>query len=345
MTCRVDSTLIAGACVVGDRGLGVLGAVIRATTGTGTHGPGYLYNDWQAGDDGKEFRGLIVAPPAAGTFLANEDGSFSLAGAPDGVYTFAYRLYVDGADLGTSTSTITIGSTSITGTAAGVGTAVGTGLVSGTVGDSPIIGTAAGVGVVVGIGSASGTLSAAVASVEPITLADARMQCRIAPDDTGEDALLQIYIQAAREAAEHELGRVLISRGCDETLPAFPAGGIVLTTALASSVVWVKYRDSTGALQTMDPGEYTLLLTRQQATIARMTGTWPATAAAHDAVQLRYVAGYGSAAQVPAAVRQWLLLTVAALYANREALDSTGRVAALPSRYVDRLLDAERIYL
>lgn len=121
MSCRVDSTLIAGACVVGDRGLGVLGSVIRATTGTGAHGPGYLYNDWQAGDDAKEFRGLIVTPPASGTLLAYEDGSFDFAAPADGSYSFVYRLYVDGADLGTATATFTVGAGSgVTAGAAGV---------------------------------------------------------------------------------------------------------------------------------------------------------------------------------------------------------------------------------
>lgn len=112
MSIRVDTTsLIPGAIVFGDRGLGVLGSTILAETATGDHGAGYLYNDVDSGDEGKEFRGLIVTPPSAGTFFAFEDGSFSLD-APDGSYTFVYRLYVDGADLGTATASITIGATS-----------------------------------------------------------------------------------------------------------------------------------------------------------------------------------------------------------------------------------------
>lgn len=111
MSVRVDtSSLIAGACVVGNRGLGITGAVIRATTATGTHGPGYLYNDWSSGDDAKEFRGLIVTPPSGGTFKSYEDGSFDLTGAVDGTYGFTYRLFVDGADLGVATSSIVVGS-------------------------------------------------------------------------------------------------------------------------------------------------------------------------------------------------------------------------------------------
>lgn len=117
MSIRVDTaSLISGAIVCGNRGLGVTGAVIRATTATGTHGPGILYDDWDnSGDDAKEFRGLVITPPASGTLFVYEDGSFSLTGAADGSYSLVYRLFVDGVDLGTATETINVGSGSSTG--------------------------------------------------------------------------------------------------------------------------------------------------------------------------------------------------------------------------------------
>lgn len=146
MTCRVDSTLIAGACVVGDRGLGVLGSVIRATTATGAHGAGYLYNDWQPGDDAKEFRGLIVTPPASGTLVAYEDGSFDFAAPTDGSYSFTYRLFVSGVDLGTAVTSFTVGSVAgtVTASVAATGTVIytGTAAVSATVVDAPAPGGA-----------------------------------------------------------------------------------------------------------------------------------------------------------------------------------------------------------
>lgn len=115
LSCRVSTTsLISGACVVGSRGLGALGATVRSETGIGTHGAGYLYNDWEAGDDDKEFRGLIVTPPASGTLVAYENGGFNLTGAADGSYTLTYRLFVDGADLGTATASIFVGTTDST---------------------------------------------------------------------------------------------------------------------------------------------------------------------------------------------------------------------------------------
>jgi hypothetical protein len=108
---RIDTAeLISGAYVIGETGLGVLGSNIPST---GLYGASYLYNDLSLpADANKEIRGLIVTPPSAGAFFAYEDGSFSLIGAPDGAYTFVYRLFVDGVDLGTTTATTTIGSTS-----------------------------------------------------------------------------------------------------------------------------------------------------------------------------------------------------------------------------------------
>jgi hypothetical protein len=113
---RIDTAeLISGAYVIGDVGLGVLGSTVPST---GEHGPSYLYNDLVLPDDaGKEIRGLIVTPPSAGTFFAFEDGSFTLVGAPDGTYTFVYRLFVDGVDFGTAEATIVIGVDGLQGTA------------------------------------------------------------------------------------------------------------------------------------------------------------------------------------------------------------------------------------
>lgn len=107
MSLRVDtSSLISGALVCGNRGLGVLGSEVPST---GDNGPGFIYNDLTLpADAGKEVRGLIVTPPAAGTLFAYEDSSFTFS-APDGSYSFVYRLYVDGVDQGTATVSLTVG--------------------------------------------------------------------------------------------------------------------------------------------------------------------------------------------------------------------------------------------
>lgn len=109
MSLRIDSTdWISGALVLGGTGLGVLAENIPST---GTDGPSYLYNDLSLpSDNGKEICGRITSWPAAGTLYAYEDGSFSFTGAPDGAYSFAYQLYVDGVATGSpATVDLTVG--------------------------------------------------------------------------------------------------------------------------------------------------------------------------------------------------------------------------------------------
>lgn len=137
MSLRIDTTeLISGAYVIGDVGLGVLGSEVPSE---GEHGASYLYNDLSLpADAGKEIRGLIVTPPSAGTFFAWEDGSFSLVGAPDGEYTFVYRLFVDGVDIGTAEATLDIGTEGLYGTVVLSGiTASGT-IIGGGFADTPL---------------------------------------------------------------------------------------------------------------------------------------------------------------------------------------------------------------
>lgn len=107
MSYKFGSALVPGAYHYGGGGLGLLGSAVPSD---GDRGPSYLFNDLALpADADKEVRGLVITPPGAGTWFAWEDGSFSLTGAPDGVYTFVYRLFVDGVDSGTATGTITIG--------------------------------------------------------------------------------------------------------------------------------------------------------------------------------------------------------------------------------------------
>lgn len=113
MSWRSDSAqlLVAGWVSSAYAGHGITGAAMRAATATGGSGPGLLYNDWDsAADDGKAFRALITGGAPAGA-LFYEDGSFTIpAGTADGTYSIGYWLYVDGADMGATTATVTVGS-------------------------------------------------------------------------------------------------------------------------------------------------------------------------------------------------------------------------------------------
>lgn len=112
MSQRFDSAWISGAHLFGNDGLGELAENIPAT---GDSGASYLYNDLSLpADNGKEICGRITTWPSAGTLTAYEDGSFEFD-APDGAYSFAYQLYVDGVATGSpATVELLVGSAPVT---------------------------------------------------------------------------------------------------------------------------------------------------------------------------------------------------------------------------------------
>lgn len=196
MSLRVDtSSLIAGAVVCGNRGLGVTGAVIRATTATGTHGAGWLYDDWDdSGDDAKEFRLLVETPPADGELFVYEDGSFYWTPVTDGTRTCIGRLFVDGADQGTETNYLVSGSGAATGQlaateAADTAAMSGAVLVSGSIAATEAPDTA----LILGEGSAGqvvGTMSATEAADVAAVAGSVRVSGSMAASEQADAAYI-----------------------------------------------------------------------------------------------------------------------------------------------------------
>lgn len=178
-------------------------------------------------------------------------------------------------------------------------------------------------------------------AAEPITLAEAKAQCRV--DGTADDATITALIVAARQACEHKIGRPLITQTWERSLDWFAGGAILLGKFKPLSVVSVNYLDDTGVDTLLDPGAYTLDADTEPGYLLPAYGTtWPIARATANSVRVRFTAGYGPAASyVPQALRQWILLAIGTMYAHRESV-SDKALAYLP--FVDSLLDAERIY-
>lgn len=181
------------------------------------------------------------------------------------------------------------------------------------------------------------------AAVEPITLDEARSQCRAS---SGEDGFLSLCIAGARAKCEGILQRALVNRTAQQTYPRFLAEGLAFSLDPVVSVSEVAYIAEDGAATVLPVEQWQVARTGLGPLLQpAYLGEWPDTRDVAEAVTVRYVAGYGStAASVPSDIRTWLLLTVAFLYAQREAFDMTGRVADVPSRFVDSLLDPYRRY-
>lgn len=158
---------------------------------------------------------------------------------------------------------------------------------------------------------------------EPITLAEAKMHCRIT--SSTEDALISAWIIAARGRAENYTQRRFITQTWDWSMDAFPYydyGMLDVPYAPLQSVTAITYIDDVGIEQTLDPAAYQVDAKSDPGRIApAVGGTW---VVAHsntlNAVTVRFVCGYGLAADVPQEIRAAMLLHISELNEHREAM-------------------------
>lgn len=177
-------------------------------------------------------------------------------------------------------------------------------------------------------------------TVEPVTLAEVKAQCRI--DGTAEDTLLDIYIKAARRQAEHYTGRAFLPQTWELRLDAFPAAEIQLPLPPVASITSIKYLDTAGVEQTLSGSLYTLDAAAEPGWVLPAAGAaWPDTFEGANAVRVRFVAGYSSAAHdALASVRLWMLLAIATAFRNRETLVIAATVEEVPRMAGIGLLDS-----
>ena len=179
------------------------------------------------------------------------------------------------------------------------------------------------------------------ASTYPVDLASAKLHCRV--DIADDDTLITALITAATEMAEQKTGRAIMTQTLELTLDAFPEA-FELTRVPVQSITSVKYYDTTGAQQTLSNTLYALDAADDFG-FAHISpvygGTWPTTRDQINAVAVRYVAGYADAASVPQSIKNWILLMVSTMYANREteAYSSRAVSTTVQMQFVDRLLD------
>lgn len=158
-------------------------------------------------------------------------------------------------------------------------------------------------------------------AVEPVTLTEAKLQCRV--DGTAEDALLTAYIAAARQMCEEQTWRSLLTQTWDLWLPCWPpCRSIRLPRPPLRSVTWIQYFDAAGVQQTLGGDAYQVITQSEPGGIVLAGGKyWPGhSMTAALPINIRFVAGYGdAAAAVPEALRQGMRLLIGHMYANRES--------------------------
>jgi uncharacterized phiE125 gp8 family phage protein len=177
------------------------------------------------------------------------------------------------------------------------------------------------------------------ATAEPITLAELKQQCRV--DTSDEDDVLNMAIAAARAKCENYTRRALVNQTWEQTLDEFPDAEIELLKPPVSSITSVTYIDANGTVQTLSNSLYTLDNATYPAWLLPAYDTsWPDTRDTANAVTVRYVCGYGAdGTAVPSDIRMWLLMTASFVFSQREAFVVGGKIAEIPSRFIDSLLD------
>lgn len=174
-------------------------------------------------------------------------------------------------------------------------------------------------------------------SVEPVTLAEAKLHCKV--DSTDDDTLITALISAARQQAEHRTNRALITQQWEYTLESFPAR-IELPMPALVSVQSVKYLDDNGALQTLANTEYQVVISELVGYIQPAYGkSWPSCRVQPDSVVAAFTCGYGNAAAVPNSIKAWMLMAISTLYGQREGIITGTIVAEVPRDFFAGLLD------
>lgn len=160
--------------------------------------------------------------------------------------------------------------------------------------------------------------------VEPVTLAEAKAQCRI--DGNFDDGLLQQYISEVRDHVEAYCGVALMPQTVTAKCDGFSDFARLSIVPLIS-VESVTYVDTDGIEQTLSEDIYEVRSDGLIASIVLRNGkAWPQT---QDSSRITVTAQIGSAVVSPK-VRGALLLMVAERYENREnaALSPQAQFAA-----------------
>jgi len=174
------------------------------------------------------------------------------------------------------------------------------------------------------------------AASQPVTLSEAKAQCRVLSND--EDAYINGLIAAATAHAEKQTGRAILPQTWRLTLERFE-NEITLPQSPLRSVASVSYLDAAGASQTLANSVYTVDVTSTPGRIVLAKDQeWPETLESVNAVTIEYEAGYTVA---PAPIKHAILLLIGHWFAHREAVGEAAEELPLA---VDALLVNFRAY-
>jgi hypothetical protein len=187
-------------------------------------------------------------------------------------------------------------------------------------------------------------------TVEPVSLTQLKQHLVLDPTFTQDDAILGVYLLAARQYAEQYTNRAILPQTVLLSLDHFPyphcstshrpghrhawisgAGyldqsAIYLPRPTLIDVTSITYVDGNGVTQTVDPSTYKVDTVSEPARVSPNFGLyWPLLIAYElGSVQVTYQTGtWATPDDVPATIQLAIMLLAAHWYANRESTSQT----------------------
>jgi len=188
---------------------------------------------------------------------------------------------------------------------------------------------------------------------EPVTLDDIKVYARI--DSSDEDALIATLISSAREAAEKHMRRALMTQTwrltvdlpCDGWGNALPAGTYNLPISVLSgdlpdefdlpyaplqSITSVTTFNTANASAVYAASNY-FADTSNSRLVLNNTAVWPSSLRTKATVQILYVCGYGTSANVPALIKTAIKMHVQKMYDDRLICEIPSMSMAIYNQY------------
>ncbi|MCZ7595258.1 MAG: head-tail connector protein [Hyphomicrobium sp.] len=174
-------------------------------------------------------------------------------------------------------------------------------------------------------------------ALEPVTVSEAKAHLRV--DGTAEDTLIASLILTSRLHIETALGLALITQSWRLLLDAWPDGKHVeLPLRPLQAVDEVRVVSAAGDPTIVSASNYLVDVAGVPPRLVRNGAAWPQPGRQASGIGIDFAAGYGdAAADVPAPVRQALLLLVAHWHEHRDPIEIGAADMVVPAAVSDLL--------
>jgi len=168
---------------------------------------------------------------------------------------------------------------------------------------------------------------------EPIDSTEVKKHIAIDSSETTFDTQINDYIKAATAYIETATGRQICTATYDLIVDRFPAGRVAINIPKGQlqSITHIKYIDGDGVQTTLSSSKYKVSDSREPGIIQpAFNEVWPVSRREIDAVEIRFVCGYGDSDATPEGIKQAALLLVGHYFEHREAVAFNAAPAVVP---------------